>query len=50
MIDRIQEKLKVIEQGSEIREQWVQQAKDNIRAGRYHPYWDGHIKLLEAIA
>jgi hypothetical protein len=40
-------KLSAIGAGSEIRGIWVREAKDKVREGRYHPVWDGHIKLLE---
>lgn len=49
VIDRINLKLEAIAAGSQIRAMWVKRAKDSIRSGRYHPYWDGHIKLLELI-
>ncbi|KZZ23797.1 hypothetical protein A3752_25650 [Oleiphilus sp. HI0081] len=49
VIDRINQKLEAIATGSQTRAMWVKDAKDSIRAGRYHPYWDGHIKLLEMI-
>jgi hypothetical protein len=49
VIDRITQKLDAIASGSQIRAMWVKEAKDLIRSGRYHPYWDGHIKLLEMI-
>jgi len=49
VIDRITQKLESIASGSQIRAMWVKEAKDSIRSGRYHPYWDGHIRLLEII-
>ncbi|RDL42575.1 hypothetical protein DN730_18935 [Marinomonas piezotolerans] len=49
VIDRITQKLEAIASGSQIRALWVKEAKDSIRSGKYHPYWDGHIKLLEVI-
>ncbi|RPA55983.1 site-specific integrase [Shewanella vesiculosa] len=49
VIDRITQKLEAIASGSQIRAMWVKEAKDSIRSGKYHPYWDGHIKLLEMI-
>lgn len=49
VIDRITQKLAAIGSGSQIRAMWVKEAKDSIRSGKYHPYWDGHIKLLEII-
>ena len=49
VIDRITQKLDAISSGSQVRAMWVRDAKDLIRSGRYHPYWDGHIKLLETI-
>tara|TARA_R110001599_G_scaffold12658_4_gene59102 strand:- start:12241 stop:13971 length:1731 start_codon:yes stop_codon:yes gene_type:complete len=49
VIDRITQKLDAIASGSQVRAMWVKEAKDSIRSGTYHPYWDGHIKLLEMI-
>jgi len=49
VIDRITQKLDAIASGSKVRAMWVKEAKDSIRSGTYHPYWDGHIKLLEMI-
>ncbi|EBA00648.1 hypothetical protein [Marinobacter sp. ELB17] len=49
VIDRITQKLDAIASGSQIRAMWVKEAKDSIRSGRYHPYWDGHIRLLEVL-
>ena len=49
VIDRITQKLDAIASGSQVRAMWVRDAKDLILSGRYHPYWDGHIKLLETI-
>ena len=49
VIDRINQKLEAIASGSQIRAMWVKEAKDSIRSGRYHPYWDGHIRLLEVL-
>jgi len=49
VIDRITQKLEAIASGSQIRAMWVKEAKDSIRSDRYHPYWDGHIRLLEMI-
>lgn len=49
VIDRITQKLEAIASGSQIRAMWVKEAKDSIRSGKYHPYWCGHIKLLEMI-
>jgi len=50
VIERITAKLDAISAGSAVRATWVQDAIDAVRSGRYHPHWDGHIKLLEAIA
>jgi len=49
VIDRISQKLDAIASGSQIRAMWVKEAKDSIRSGRYHPHWDGHIRLLEVL-
>lgn len=47
VIDRIGAKLSAISDGSPARAQWVCDACDAIRAGRFHPAWDGFIQLLE---
>lgn len=49
VIDRILLKLKAISEGSEIRKIWVEDAQDSVRSGKYHPLWDGYIKLLEEV-
>ena len=49
VIDRIHAKLSAIAEGSAIRAIWTQDAKDAIRAGKFHPFWDGHIQLLETL-
>lgn len=49
VIDRIKLKLKAISDGSEIRNTWVEDAQSSIRSGRYHPTWDGYIRLLEVM-
>jgi len=50
VIDRIEAKLRAIKEGSEIRAQWVHNARDEVRAGNYHPLWHGHIVLLETLS
>jgi len=50
VIDRIHEKLNAIAESNKIRAQWVRDAQDKVRAGRYHPIWDGHIQLIQALA
>lgn len=50
VIQRLRDKLAAIADGSEIRRRWVRDADERVRAGRYHPYWDGHIALLELFA
>lgn len=47
VIDRITAKLKHIELSSEIRAAWVGEANSRIREGRFHPFFDGTIQLLE---
>lgn len=49
VLDRILLKLKAISEENEVQARWVEEANDSIRAGRYHPIWDGHIKLLEVL-
>lgn len=46
-IDRINQKLKAIAEGSKVRASWVQDAQDAVRSKRYHPDWVGYIELLE---
>ena len=48
VIERINGKLSAISARDDTRARWVVDAQDAIRAGRYHPEWDGHIQLLEA--
>lgn len=48
-MDRITSKLKAISDGSEIRNTWVEDAQNSIRSGKYHPAWDGYIRLLEVM-
>ncbi len=47
VIDRLNLKLEAIAKSSSIRDQWVINARDSIRAGNYHPQWSGFINLLE---
>lgn len=47
VIDRLNLKLESIAKSSSIREQWVIEARDSIRAGNYHSQWSGFINLLE---
>lgn len=49
VIDRIGMKLNAIAKGSKVRCQWVRDALDSVRAGIFHPLWDGHIKLAEVL-
>lgn len=49
VIERINKKLEAISAGSQIRAMWVNESRDLVRAGRYHPHWSGHIELMEAI-
>jgi len=48
-IDRIGMKLEAIAKGSQVRCQWVRDARDSVRSGIFHPVWDGHIRLAEAL-
>lgn len=50
VIERIREKLQAIANLDEKRKEWVLQAIEDVRAGRYHPNWAGHLHLLEVIA
>jgi hypothetical protein len=47
LIDRITLKLNEIENSSAIRASWVQEARDRIREGHYHPAFDGVILIME---
>lgn len=49
VIDRLNLKLNAIAKSSAVREQWVVEARDSIRAGHYHPHWSGFINLLEGM-
>ena len=49
VISRIQSKLEAISQGSEVRAQWVRDAKDSVRSGVVHPRWEGHVQLIEVL-
>lgn len=49
VISRIEMKLEAIAQGSEIRAQWVRDAKDSVRSGVFHPSWQGHLQLFELL-
>lgn len=47
VLNRISEKLNYFEASSEIRAQWVREARDRISESRFHPAWDGFIQLTE---
>jgi len=49
VIEIITAKLEAISRLSEVRSLWVKESYDNVRSGKYHPDWDGHIKLLELL-
>lgn len=49
VIDRIEAKLHAIEVSSKVRAHWVKDARDDVRAGHYHPIWHGRIRLLETL-
>lgn len=49
VINRMEAKLKAIQEGSEVRKEWVVHARDSVRSGRYHPAWDGFIRLAEML-
>lgn len=50
VIERINQKLDEIASGNEVRAMWVKDSRDAIRAGNYHPYWNGYIQLMEIMA
>mgnify|MGYP001082398299 CR=1 FL=1 len=47
VLKRISEKLNCFEASSEVRAQWVREARDRISESRFHPAWDGFIQLTE---
>lgn len=47
-IERVTEKLKLIEASSAVRALWVTEALARIDEGDYHPKWEGFIALAEA--
>ncbi|MDR6990223.1 hypothetical protein [Luteimonas sp. 3794] len=49
VIERINLKLNEIAAGSEVQAHWVSDARDSVRAGRYHASWEGHIQLFEIL-
>ena len=48
VIDRVTAKLKGFEQSNSVRALWVNEAFARVDEGKYHPKWDGYIRLLEA--
>ncbi|MEN5208093.1 hypothetical protein ABE493_08225 [Stenotrophomonas terrae] len=48
VIERIDAKLASFREASSLRSAWVDEARDRVREGRFHPAWDGFIQLLEA--
>lgn len=47
VIDRISHKLEALAKSSQLRSSWVEESKNLIREGRYHPNYDGLIQLME---
>lgn len=47
VIERISEKINFFSESSEMRSHWVTESIDRIREGRFHPHFDGLIKLME---
>ncbi|ELQ00315.1 site-specific integrase [Pseudomonas syringae] len=47
VIDRLVAKLNFFEESSDVRRQWVEEARSRIDEGYYHPAWDGFIQLAE---
>ena len=47
VIDRICEKLNYFSESTKKRSNWVAESIDRIREGRFHPHFDGLIKLME---
>lgn len=50
VIDRITEKLSQFKSGNETRAQWIDECRDRVAEGRYHPAWDGFIQCMELSA
>ena len=49
VVDRINAKLDAIASYSREAKHWVTEARERAWSGRYHPRWDGFIKLWEAL-
>lgn len=49
VLERIMKKLESISKENKNQLKWVEQANDSVRAGTFHPYWDGHIRLMEIV-
>lgn len=46
-VERLTAKLQFFEQSSTVRRAWVNEAKERLNEGDYHPAWDGFIRLSE---
>lgn len=49
VIERVTEKINMLEQHSKLGTQWVNEAKDRMKEGDFHPMWSGFIELAEAL-
>lgn len=49
VIDRIEAKLHLIAAGSDLRSEWVRNARDKARSGRLHPIWRTQFELLNIL-
>ncbi|MES2024322.1 MAG: site-specific integrase [Pseudomonadota bacterium] len=47
VIDRLSSKLQNIESSNSERSEWIVEAREKVREGRFHPQWDGFIQLYE---
>jgi hypothetical protein len=47
LIDHITAKINELENSTDKRSAWVQEARNRIREGRYHPAFDGLIQIME---
>lgn len=49
VIQRIADKLEYFEKSSTVRKSWVEEARERVKEGNYHPAWDVFIRLAESI-
>lgn len=49
VIDRLTEKIGFFAEDSEIRKQWLEEAKSRVKESDFHPMWNGFIEIAEAL-